>query len=87
MKETVPHFYYQVALYPSRDGASVDAVLVPINYEWENGLPYVIQTLSPDDLQRIFDPLGGIRRIMENFYPDGFFGMVVMFPGAPSPAP
>lgn len=73
----VRHSYYLVGLYPLHDGVSIDAVLVPVDRE--DGRPYVMRTLSPDDLRRVFSPLGGIRSVMENFYPDGHFGMRVMF--------
>lgn len=73
----VRHRYYLVGLYPLHDGVSVDAVLVPV--EPEDGRPYCIRRLDADDLRRIFSPLGGIRSVMDSFYPDGYFGVEVEF--------
>ena len=69
--------YHLVALYPLHDGVRVDAVLVPVDRE--DGRSYVKRTLTSDDLRRVFSPLGGIRCVMENFYPGGYFGMLVSF--------
>ena len=70
--------YYLVGLYVLRDGVTKEAVLVPVDRE--DPAPYVVRQLRPEDLRSIFDPLGGIRPVMEGFYPDGCFGMEVDFP-------
>lgn len=72
--------YYLVGLYPLHDGVSVNAVLVPVDPADRLAYPYFERRLDADDLRRIFSPLGGIRPVMEMFYPDGCFGMVVDFP-------
>lgn len=73
----VRHEYYLVGLYPLYDGVTVEAVLVPVDREDDR--PYVRRRLTAEDLRRVFSPLGGIRCVMESFYPDGHFGMKVVF--------
>lgn len=73
----VRHRYYLVGLYLLHDGVSVEAVLVPV--DCGDGRPYAVRLLTPDDLRRVFSPLGGIRAVMDSFYPDGYFGMEVEF--------
>ena len=71
--------YYLVGLYPLHDGVSIDAVLVPVDPADRLACPHCERALDADDLRRIFSPLGGIRSVMETFYPDGYFGMEVEF--------
>lgn len=70
--------YYLVGLYVLNGGVTKEAVLVPVDRG--DPAPYVVRRLTSDDLRRLFSPLGGLRRVMEMFYPDGCFGMVVDFP-------
>ena len=71
--------YYLVGLYPLHDGVSIDAALVPVDPADRLAYPHCERRLDADDLRRIFSPLGGIRPVMDMFYPDGCFGMEVEF--------